>query len=98
MNDEKIILLVELTLLPQYLEEVKAVLKDSLKKTLQEPGCEALYETSREGEPNKLVFFEVFASREAHQYHLEQDYTKRIFKTFEGKMASEPVITNLHSL
>jgi len=29
-------------------------------------------------DPHKLVFFEVFSSAAAHEFHLEQDYTKRM--------------------
>ena len=62
----------------QFLDDVKAALKEALIPTLQEPGCEALFETSREGNPHELVFFEVFSSPAAHKFHLEQDHTKRM--------------------
>src|SRR5712692_7676409 len=74
MEDKKIYLLAELTILPGFLEEVKAIFKEALIPTLQEPGCEALYETGRKDDPHKLVFFEVFSSAAAHDFHLEQDY------------------------
>jgi quinol monooxygenase YgiN len=62
IEDKKIYLLAELTILPGFLEEVKAILKEALIPTLQEPGCEALYETGRKDDPHRLVFFEVFSS------------------------------------
>jgi len=62
---------------------VKAAFKQALVPTLQEPGCEALFEASREGGPHKLVFFEVFSSLAAHEFHLEQDYTKKMFTALE---------------
>ena len=74
MEDKKIYLLAELTILPEFLEEVKAILKEALIPTLEEPGCEALYETGRKDDPHKLVFFEVFSSAAAHEFHLEQDH------------------------
>jgi quinol monooxygenase YgiN len=98
MKNQKIYLLAELTVLPESLDDVKAVLKESLIPTLQEPGCEALFETSREGDPHKLVFFEIFSSPAAHKFHLEQDYTKRIFAALEGKLAEAPIMTNLNAL
>jgi len=48
MDDQKIYLLAELTVPPEFLDDVKAMLKQALVPTLQEPGCEALFETSRE--------------------------------------------------
>ncbi len=98
MEDQRIYLLAESTVLPGFLEEVRAILKDALIPTLQEPGCEALYETGRKEDPNKLVFFEVFSSVKAHEWHLEQDYTKRMFASLEGKMAGPPTFTKLSAL
>jgi quinol monooxygenase YgiN len=55
MDDKKIYLLAELTIAPGFLEEVKAILKEALIPTLQEPGCEALYEIGRKDDPHKLA-------------------------------------------
>ncbi len=93
MENKKIYLLAELAILPGFLEEVKAILKEALIPTLQEPGFEALYETGRKDDPHKLVFFEVFSSAAAHELHLEQDYTKRVFASLEGKMSGAPTMT-----
>jgi quinol monooxygenase YgiN len=98
MNDEKVYLLAELTVPPEFLDEVKAAVKEVLIPTLQEPGCEALFTTSREGAPNRLVFFEVFSSPTAHKFHLEQDYTKRFFAALEGKLAGPLTMTRLDAL
>jgi quinol monooxygenase YgiN len=83
MDNQKIYLLAELTVLPQFLDDVKGALKQALIPTLQESGCEGMYETSREGDPNKLVFFEIFSSSAAHKFHLEQNYMKRLFTALE---------------
>jgi quinol monooxygenase YgiN len=98
MDDKKIYLLAELTIRPEFLEEVKIILEEALIPTLQEPGCEALYETGRKDEPHKLVFFEVLSSAAAHEFHLEQDYTKRVFASLGGKMSEVPIITKLNAL
>ena len=98
MENKKIYLLAELAILPGFLEEVTTILKEALIPTLQEPGCEALYETGRKDDPNKLVFFEVFSSAAAHEFHLEQDYTKRIFASLDGKLSGTPKLTRLSAL
>ena len=98
MDNRKIYLLAELTVLPEFLNEVKAVLEEALKPTLQEPGCEALFETSREDNPHKLIFFEIFSSPEAHKFHLEQGHTKRVFSALEGKLAEATIMTKLNAL
>ena len=43
MEDMKIYLLAELTILPGFLEEVKVIRREALIPTPQEPGCEALH-------------------------------------------------------
>ena len=98
MEDKKIYLLAELTILPGFLEEVKAIFKEALIPTLQEPGCEALYEAAREDDPHKLVFFEVFSSAAAHKFHLDQDYIMRLFAALDGKVSGVPRLTKLSAL
>ena len=98
MESQKIYLLAEVTVLPEFLDEVKGALKQALVPTLQEAGCEGLYETSREDDPHKLVFFEIFSSSAAHKFHLEQDYMKRLFTALEGKLAGATIMTKLNAL
>jgi quinol monooxygenase YgiN len=98
MEDKKIYLLAELTVLPGFLEEVKAIFKEALTRHSKEPGCEALYETGRKDDPHKLVFFEVFSSAAAHDFHLEQDYTKRMLASLDGKVSGVPTLTKLSAL
>jgi len=97
MRNQKIYLLAELTVLPEFLDDVKAVFKQALVPTLEETGCEAMFLTSREGDPHKLVFFEVFSSSAAHKFHLEQDYMKRMLTALEGKLAGAPIMTELNA-
>ena len=59
-----------------------------------------MFETSREGDRHKLVFFEIFSSSAAHKFHLEQDYMKPLFTALEGKseLAGAPIMTKLNVL
>jgi quinol monooxygenase YgiN len=98
MDSQKIYLLAELTVQPPFLDDVKGALKQALIPTLQEAGCEGMFETSREDDPHKLVFFEIFASSEAHRFHIEQDYMKRLFTALEGKLAGPAIMTKLNAL
>lgn len=95
MDSEKLILLAEAEMLPQHRNTVLAAAKKNLPLTLAEPGCEAFFTTVNAEEPNKIVFFEVFSSEEAHAFHLAQDYTKQFFTTIEGCFASPPKFTRL---
>lgn len=98
MQGDKFILLVEAQILPEHNAAIMEVAAATLEKTRQEPGFEMLYQTAVVDDPDKLVFFEVFASEEAHKTHLEQPYTKYFFSFLEGKLASAPVITRLKKL
>ncbi len=66
MDNQKIYLMAEVTVLPEFLDDVKGALKEALIPTLQEAGCEGMFETSREGDPHKLVFFEIFSCTTFH--------------------------------
>ena len=65
MSHLKFILLVEVPVKAEFLDEVKALCAATLIPTLAEPGCLAFYQTGKQDDPTTLVFFEVFASREA---------------------------------
>jgi len=42
------------------------------------------------------VFFQVFSSAAEHEFHLEQDYAKRMFAALDGKMSG--TLTRLSAL
>jgi quinol monooxygenase YgiN len=96
MADGKLYLLAEFVVKPELLKETKAVFSTLLPRVLEEPGCEAMYTTSIDGEPNKLVFFEVWLSQEAHDWHMAQDYTHQLAVDLEGKLAAPPKMTKLN--
>ena len=98
MDSQEIYLLAEVTVVPEFLDEVKGAPKQALVPTLQEAGCEGLYETLREDDPHKLASFEIFSSPAAHTFHLEQDYMKRLFTALEGKLAGATIMTKLNAL
>ena len=77
---------------------MRALFKEALIPTLQEPGCEALYETERKDDPHKLAFFEVFSSAAAHEFQLRRDYTKRMFRSLDGKVSGVPTLIKLSAL
>jgi hypothetical protein len=45
MDNQKIYLLAELTVPPEFLDDVKGALKQALIPTLQEAGCEGTFES-----------------------------------------------------
>lgn len=98
MSSAQYLLLVEASVKPEYLEEVVRAAQTALAPTLREPGCDAFFQTARTDNPNALVFFEVFASDAAHDFHLEQDYTKRVLAVLNGRLEGPPRMTRLRGL
>lgn len=84
MENQKLILLAEAQMLPQHRDRVLSAAKASLPLTLAEAGCESFYLTFSAEDPNKIGFFEMFSSEEAHTFHLEQEHPKRILASIEG--------------
>ncbi|WP_170117578.1 putative quinol monooxygenase [Chitinophaga ginsengisoli] len=97
-NDDKCIILAEIPVEPVYLDYVKSLAAATLKPTLEEAGCEAFYQTARSDDPNSLVFFEVFRSKDAHDLHLKADYTRAFFAGVQDKTSGKPIITFLNQL
>jgi quinol monooxygenase YgiN len=97
MNDEKLYLLAEFLVKPQFLQETKGIFSKLLPTVLREPGCEAMYTTSIDGDPNKLVFFEIFSSEAAHKFHMAQTYTHKLAVDLEGKQEKPTVVTRLNA-
>jgi quinol monooxygenase YgiN len=84
--------------LPEHRAELLQALRETQPLTRAETGVELLYPTMRKDDPNVLVFFEVFSSQDAYDFHMQQEYTKKFFATLEGWLVGEPVVTNLSEL
>ncbi|MGI4864214.1 MAG: putative quinol monooxygenase [Janthinobacterium lividum] len=95
MATPKVTVLAELTVQPQYLGEVKALVAATARLNRTEPGCEAFFITTKHDDPNTLVLFEVFASVAAHEAHLATDYARHFFATVPALLAKEAVLTTL---
>jgi quinol monooxygenase YgiN len=98
MRNNKVIVLAEIPVRAEHVDAVIALSDAALEPTLAEPGCEIFYQTRKKDEPNTLVFFEVFKSKEALDVHMQAAYTKNFFTGVEGKLAGKPVSTVLQQL
>lgn len=63
-----------------------------------EPGVEFFYVTSRNDDPDTIVFYEVYKSQAAQDFHLEQDFTKKFLTTLKSAQAGDRVRTRLIDL
>ena len=60
-----------------------------------EPGVQAFYITARKDDPNTFVFYEIYRSQSALDFHLQQDFTKKFLATLKSAQVGDRVRTNL---
>ena len=98
MTDGKVIMLIEAKIQPQRRAELMEVLREFLPLVRAEPGVEAFYVSARKDDPNTVVFYEVYKSQAAQDFHLQQDFTKKFLATLKSAQAADRVRTSLVEL
>ena len=98
MTNEKVIMLIEAKIQPQRRAELVDAIRQYLPLVRAEPGVEAFYVTARKDDPNAFVFYEIYRSQAAQDFHLQQDFTKRFLAMLTSAQAGERVRTNLAEL
>ena len=98
MTDGKVIMLIEAKIQPQRRAELMEALREYLPLVRAEPGVEAFYVSARKDDPNAVVFYEVYKSQAAQDFHLQQDFTKKFLATLKSAQAADRVRTNLVEL
>ena len=95
MPNPKVIMLIEAKIQPERRTEVVEAARQYLPLVRAEPGVEAFYLTAREDDPSTLVFYEIYKSKAAQDFHLQQDFTKNFLTTLKRTQAADRVRTNL---
>ena len=54
--------------------------------------------TSRKDDPNTLIFYEMYKSQAAQDFHLQQDFTKKFLAALNSAQAGDRVRTKLVDL
>ena len=98
MTNEKVIMLIEARIQPQRRAELVEAAQQYLPLVRAEPSVEAFYLTVRKDDPNTFVFYEIYRSQAAQDFHLQQDFTKRFLAMLESAQAGERVRTDLVEL
>ena len=98
MTNEKVIMLIEAKILPQRRAELVEAARQYLPLVRAEPGVEAFYVTARKDDPNTFVFYEIYRSQAAQDFHLQQDFTKKFLATLKSTQVGDRVRTNLVEL
>lgn len=98
MADTKVIMQIEAKIQPQHRAELLEAARQYLPLVRAEPGVEAFYITARKDDANTIVFYEVYRSQAAQDFHLQQDFTKKFLTTLKSAQAGDRVRTNLVEL
>jgi quinol monooxygenase YgiN len=98
MTDEKVIMLIEAKIQPQRRAELIEALREYLPLVRAEPGVEAFYVTARKNDANTFVFYEIYKSQAAQDFHLQQSFTTKFLATLKSAQAADRVRTNLVEL
>ena len=98
MTNEKVIMLIEAKIQPQRRAELVEAARQYLPLVRAEPGVEAFYVTARKDDPNTFVFYEIYRSQAAQDFHLQQDFTKKFLATLKSAQVGDRVRTNLVEL
>ena len=98
MTNEKVIMLIEAKIQPQHWAELVEAARQYLPLVRAEPGVEAFYLTVQKDDPNTFVFYEIYRSQAAQDFHLQQDFTKKFLAMLKSAQAGERVRTNLVEL
>jgi len=98
MTSEKVIMLIEATIQPQRRGELVEAVRKYLPLVRAEAGVEAFYVTARKDDPDRFVFYEIYRSQAAQDFHLQQDFTKKFLATLNSAQAGDRRRTNLVEL
>jgi len=98
MTNEKVIMLIEAKIQPQRRTELVEAARQYLPLVRAEPGVEAFYITARKDDPNTFIFYEIYRSQAAQDFHLQQDFTKKFLATLKSAQVGDRVRTNLAEL
>ena len=98
MTNEKVIMLIEAKIQPQHRAELVEAAHEYLPLVRAEPGVEVFYVAARKDDPNTFVFYEVYRSQAAQDFHLQQDFTKKFLATLKSGQVGDRVRINLIEL
>jgi len=98
MTNEKVIMLIEVKIEPQACADVVEAVRQYLPLVRSEPEVEAFYVTARKDDPNTLVFYEIYRSQGAQDFHQQQDFTTKFLVTLKSAQAEDRLRSNLVEL
>lgn len=98
MADSLFIRIAEIEILPEYLKEYNAILKDEAAASVKaEPGVIAIFPMYLQENPNQIRILEIYANKAAYQAHLQAPYFQH-YKTTTLKMVKTLKLVEMRSI
>ncbi len=92
-QDRAVVRIAELVIDPAQLDAYKAAVKEGMADAIRlEPGVLAIYSVAEKDKPNSLRFFEIYASEEAYQAHIESPHFRKYVATTQPMILSRKLI------
>lgn len=98
MKDEKVIMLIEAKIQPERRAELVEAARQYVPLVRAEAGVVAFYLTSPKDDPNTFIFYEVYKSQAAQDFHQQQEFTKKFLATLKSAQVGDRVRRKLVEL
>ncbi len=80
---------------PEFYKVARDAVQSIIIPTLQESGCHVFAQFNGMDETHTMYLFEIFESNEALDIHYEQNYTKKIFASYQEWLANPVEVIKL---
>lgn len=97
-TDNMMIRLSEIEIVPEYLDEYLAILKEESSASVKlEPGVISIYPMYQKENPNEIRILEIYAGQDAYQSHIASPHFKH-YKTTTLKMVKSLKLVDMESI
>lgn len=98
IEPDMIVRISEIEIVPEYLEEYKAILKEEAASSVKiEPGVIAIFPMYQQENPTQIRIIEMYANKAAYQSHLQTQHFQR-YKTSTFKMVKSLNLVDMKSI
>lgn len=78
---------------PAHLAAYQAAVKEEMAESVRlEPGVLAIYSVAEKDHPNRLHFFEIYASEAAYQRHIASAHFQKYFAIIQSMILSKTLL------
>lgn len=93
-EEKKVVRIAQLEIDPAQLTAYQAALKEEMETSVRvEDGVISIYSVAEKDQPNKLHFFEVYASESAYESHIASPHFKKYFEATKSMILSKKLIS-----